>query len=784
MVSVLRVLAIVVGALGLAACNNSGSDTSGVGSTTGGFTLGGSVSGVTATGLVLASNGVTQPIGSGATSFTFTSALATGTAYKVTVQSTPAGLLCSVADGSGTISNANVTDVQVVCTPRSHTLGGMVSGLAASGLVLLNNGTPLTVSSGATTFSFPAPIPAGTRYSVTVQTAPSGYTCSIANGVGIMGPADVTSVMVTCSTHAFTVGGPINGYGSSGLQLANNAYPIAVMAGATSFTTPLLASGSTYDITVATQPTGLNCTVSNPSGTVGSANITNVAVTCTIQSYSLGGTVTELTASGLVLANGASSVTVPVNSSTFSLPGKVAFGATYAVTVTAQPTGMSCAVTGGAGTMPANNVNNIAVTCGPPRWTWMNGSNTAGAMGVYSGTVTPGARDSVMTWKDGSGNFWLFGGAGTDSSAHSGGFNDVWEYNPTTNLWANVSGSQLVDQSGGGTDPSGRQAGMVWTDSAGNVWLFGGLGYDTGSASSGVYLCDMWKFNMTTRVWSLVMACTHGDYDTFGAFTAANWPPMRAAASTWTDGSGRLWMFGGQEGGAGYNDVWVFDPAQGQWAWMGGANTPDDPGHYGMKGSGATNNIPSARYGVATWKDAGGKVWLFGGAQFDAAAPSHQDFFDDLWVFDPASGNWTWVAGSNAVATVGGIYGTLETPASNNYPGARAGAMTWADSAGNLWMLGGFGYDSSTTQYYLNDLWLYNPTAGQWTWAGGGSTNSGSGTAGVYGTQGTPAAANQPGGRFAAGGWSDASGNFWLFGGVGLDSAGTTAGDLNDLWVY
>ena len=42
-----------------------------------------------------------------------------------------------------------------------------------------------------------------------------------------------------------------------------------------------LASGASYNVTVKTNPSGQTCTVSSGSGTIGSANITNVAVTCT-----------------------------------------------------------------------------------------------------------------------------------------------------------------------------------------------------------------------------------------------------------------------------------------------------------------------------------------------------------------------------------------------------------------------------------------------------------------------------------------------------------------------
>jgi hypothetical protein len=52
-----------------------------------------------------------------------------------------------------------------------------------------------------------------------------------------------------------------------------------------------------------------------------------------------------------------------------------------------------------------------------------------------------------------------------------------------------------------------------------------------------------------------------------------------------------------------------------------------------------------------------------------------------------------------------------------------------------------------------------------------------------YGTLGVPAAGNTPGGREGAAGWSDNAGNFWLFGGAGVDADGNGA-DLNDFWRF
>ncbi len=142
-----------------------------------------------------------------------------------------------------------------------------------------------------------------------------------------------------------------------------------------------------------------------------------------------------------------------------------------------------------------------------------------------------------------------------------------------------------------------------------------------------------------------------------------------------------------------------------------------------------------------------------------------------------ASNEWTWVSGANSINQPG-TYGGLGTAASSNVPGARVESVRWIDASGNFWILGGAGYDSAATQGYLNDLWKYS--SGQWTWMGGSNLVNQTGT---YGTQGTAAISNVPGARERAVGWTDASGNFWLFGGNGYDSAGNN-NLLNDLWKY
>ena len=120
-------------------------------------------------------------------------------------------------------------------------------------------------------------------------------------------------------------------------------------------------------MTVGTQPTGQTCSVTNGSGTVGSANVTNVAVACVNNppsTYTIGGTVSGLGAGKSVglLNNGGDGVTVNANGG-FTFATALASGAAYNVTVGTQPTGQTCSVTNGSGTVGAANITNVAVAC-------------------------------------------------------------------------------------------------------------------------------------------------------------------------------------------------------------------------------------------------------------------------------------------------------------------------------------------------------------------------------------------------------------------------------------
>jgi ELWxxDGT repeat protein len=266
---------------------------------------------------------------------------------------------------------------------------------------------------------------------------------------------------------------------------------------------------------------------------------------------------------------------------------------------------------------------------------------------------------------------------------------------------------------------------------------------------------------------------------TTGVYAPANTPAGRSGAMSWTDAGGTVWMLGGSVSASSYlADLWKFDPAVAQWAYVKGSTTANVSGAYGTIGVAALSNFPGARQGGTTWIDSTGKLWLFGGIGY--ASSGSVGTLNDLWRFDPATNNWTWVKGSSLV-TQNGTYGSQGVGAAGNQPGARQLATGWVDAANTLWLFGGTGLPASgASQGNLNDLWKFEPSTGNWTWMKGVNTLS---AFGIYGTQGSEALANAPGARQGAASWIDDQGRFWLFGGLGNGSS-VVGGALGDLWRY
>lgn len=200
-----------------------------------------------------------------------------------------------------------------------------------------------------------------------------------------------------------------------------------------------------------------------------------------------------------------------------------------------------------------------------------------------------------------------------------------------------------------------------------------------------------------------------------GNFAPANAPGLRYAAAAWVDSTGLLWRYGG--GGAG--DLWAYDPALNQWAHMKGSLGATPAPVYGVQGVASINTEPGgAQFGHPAWTDQQGRLWMYS-----------LNFSDDMWMYDPATGMWTWVKGSGGGSVVS--YGTQGVAAASNSPGlVNETDCKWVDSNNNLWLY----------RELSGVLWKYEIATNMWTWMKG-TPNGGP----VYGSLGVAAPANEPG---------------------------------------
>ena len=169
-------------------------------------------------------------------------------------------------------------------------------------------------------------------------------------------------------TRTYTVGGIVEGLViGRQVTLLNNGGDSLVVPGNVTFMfrEPIAHNGS-YAITVAQQPSDQTCTVSNNSRSGMVANVSDVVVTCSINKYTVGGTVEGLASGQQVTLqnNGGDSLVVPGNG-TFTFRETIAHNRSYAITVKGQPTGQMCTVSNGRSGSNGivANVSDVVVIC-------------------------------------------------------------------------------------------------------------------------------------------------------------------------------------------------------------------------------------------------------------------------------------------------------------------------------------------------------------------------------------------------------------------------------------
>jgi hypothetical protein len=165
-----------------------------------------------------------------------------------------------------------------------------------------------------------------------------------------------------------TIGGSVTGLSGNGLVIQlNGANDLAISANGKFNFPKALTKGSAYSVTVKVSPFSpvkQSCTVDQGNGNIANTPVNNVAVSCTTDSYAIGGTISGLSGKGLVLElNGTTDLAIAGNGK-FIFPGtRLPDGSDYNVAIKTTPARQTCTIKPVSEAFDKDTLNIVSITC-------------------------------------------------------------------------------------------------------------------------------------------------------------------------------------------------------------------------------------------------------------------------------------------------------------------------------------------------------------------------------------------------------------------------------------
>lgn len=190
-----------------------------------------------------------------------------------------------------------------------------------------------------------------------------------ARGLLLASLAALTGCAFSGPVGDYSVGGTVSGLSAnSGVLLTDAAGAGVFISSNGRFSIDsAFVDGAAYDLAVSTDPgtPSVRCTVTRGKGVIAGADVDDVAIDCAPQAFELGGTVSGVDAVGLILSNRSAEIAMSKDG-TFTFPGRVTNGSSYAVTIEQMPEGETCTLANNAGVVDGRDVQ-VSVTCQPSK---------------------------------------------------------------------------------------------------------------------------------------------------------------------------------------------------------------------------------------------------------------------------------------------------------------------------------------------------------------------------------------------------------------------------------
>jgi hypothetical protein len=203
----------------------------------------------------------------------------------------------------------------------------------------------------------------------------TGFALLLAASLASCGGGDKETYPITGAVSGLVYGPLTLTAAGQTLDIQPSTANTATTINAVTYTFPkALGYGDVFLVALGANPPNQNCTVGQSTAdSAGHTAVINVGVVCNINQWSVTGTVKGLTTEGLTLINGSTSGTITVTvaglavtdaagTASFAFTG-IPYNTTYGVSILTQPTGQTCTLANGTGTLGNADYTGVTVTC-------------------------------------------------------------------------------------------------------------------------------------------------------------------------------------------------------------------------------------------------------------------------------------------------------------------------------------------------------------------------------------------------------------------------------------